>query len=386
MFYGSQNFDQEWHWSTYLTEAKGSDEALVDIVDASGNALTEDGLALYGVTWGGCCTRAADINFAVQAPYLALNYSTDTISLDMSIRQDSTEARGVSYRGINKNVGDVNGDGVVSAVEANAVVTDTTNGTLINWDTKETSMNIGINVAISDLMSVYGSVTQAYRAPGDRKDDAAIAFVNEQRTNNTDADPSNDIIGEFAPESDDIRTYEIGLKLDGDNADFFATIFSSDVSLATTDFTRLPGNPNIEQDYDIMGLELEGVAMFGNVSLNGSITYTDAEISGGANDGNVPQRQADFVYNLSADYDFGSAAVGINFNGTTDSYSGDDNSAKLKGFVFTNLFASYDVSDNLTFSINVNNLTDEVAVSEQGGGFHRVYNPRTTTATARLSF
>ena len=58
-------------------------------------------------------------------------------------------------------------------------------------------------------------------------------------------------------------------------------------------------------------------------------TYTDAEISrdriNPANQGNKPRRQADFIYQLSGQYEQDMFTGGANMVGTTDSYAQDNN-------------------------------------------------------------
>lgn len=382
LFWGQQKFDQDWHWSEYLTESKGKDEAVVDVVDAAGNALTDGGLRRYGSSWGGCCTHHDDLSFDVVAPYAALNLTFDQLTIDAGVRYDKTTVTGVAH-GMGttpKNVGDVNGDGHVSFAEANANVTSnaSANEVTVNADDGNTSYNLGANYLIGDNMAVFGSYTQAWRAQADR------AYVGSA------------IIGaaaDYTAPSDDIRTAEVGMKFNYDTFDVFATVFKSKVSATTNDFTQTPSN--VDQDYDINGIELEASTSIGSFKLNGNVTWTDAK---GTNKithvTTVPRRQADFIYYVSAGYDFGDiASIGVNLNGSTDSNANNGDNApgqpstpKMPGYNVLGAYANYYVTDKFTLSLNVNNLTNEVVVTESGGPSYRVGNPRTTSVTAKFTF
>ncbi len=373
-FTGRQSFDQEWHWSNYIAEARGSDEALIDIVDAGGDVITEAGLVAYGSNWGGCCTKHEDLDFTESAPYVALNMRFDDLTIDLGIRQEMGEASGIQYSGVTGvNVGDINNDGRITPVEQNAVITDRNNPTsFVDWDYSETGFNLGANYAFNDEMAVFGGVSRGYRFAGDRKSG------------------STDASGELTDEAvaDEVTQYELGYKWSGDNMALFATAFAALSKVATNDFTKLPADPNINAEYEITGVEFEmDWDITDSFSLSGSLTLTDSEITKGANKGNTPQRQADYIYNLTAAYTKEDYSVGLNVVGTDDSYAGDDNTIVMDGYTTANAFVNYSLTEKLEFSLNVNNLTDEVGVTELGGGpFARVINPRTASVSAKFNF
>ena len=102
--------------------------------------------------------------------------------------------------------------------------------------------------------------------------------------------------------------------------------------------------------------------------MNGNVTWTDAEIEADANDqsvvGNTPRRQADFIYTLIPEYSTDVFSVGATFQGSTSFFIGDNNDIKQGAYVLINVFALYNISDELSVSLNVNNLTDEFVITE----------------------
>ena len=111
--------------------------------------------------------------------------------------------------------------------------------------------------------------------------------------------------------------------------------------------------------------------------------------------GNTPRRQADFIYQLTAQYQMDMAAVGVNFIGTTDAYAQDSNELKFDGYTQVNAFADYYITDALSVAINVNNLFDTVGITEAEEGAvasdqsiirARSINGRTTSMTLKYQF
>jgi outer membrane receptor protein involved in Fe transport len=110
--------------------------------------------------------------------------------------------------------------------------------------------------------------------------------------------------------------------------------------------------------------------------------------------GNTPRRQADFIYSLMSRYNMEQGAVGLSFIGTTDAYAQDNNDLKFDGYTQVNAFASYDVTENLSVSLNINNLFDTVGITEAEEGSvpandiirARSINGRTTSFTLNYQF
>ncbi|MGL6291656.1 MAG: TonB-dependent receptor domain-containing protein, partial [Silanimonas sp.] len=128
----------------------------------------------------------------------------------------------------------------------------------------------------------------------------------------------------------------------------------------------------LNRTYVAKGVEIEGLWRVGAFSVSGGATWTDAEISrdqiSPANVGNTPRRQADWVYQVTPAYAFERWTVGVNVIGTTDSYAQDNNALVMPGFVQTNLFADWRLTDAFTLTLNVNNLFDEFGITESEEG------------------
>jgi outer membrane receptor protein involved in Fe transport len=148
----------------------------------------------------------------------------------------------------------------------------------------------------------------------------------------------------------------------------YATLFRAETDDVTSEGTNGLTNSARVREYEAQGLEVEGVANIDALSLFGSFTWTDAEIVS-SNDvsleGNKPRRQADFVYSGGAVYNWdGGHSTGLSMVGTSDSYAQDANDYKLDAYYYFNAFATYRLSEGLTATLAINNLTDELGMTE----------------------
>ena len=170
---------------------------------------------------------------------------------------------------------------------------------------------------------------------------------------------------------------EAGVKYQGDMFGIFATAFNVETNDANSESARGLENPARIREFESSGLEIETTANIGNFNFFGGFTYTDAEIKD-ANDpgvvGKTPRRQPDLVYSGTASYAIDVHTIGLSFFGRTDSYVSDDNTNKLDGYFTVNAFATYMITDDLAFRLAVNNLTNEIGLTEAEGGFQTVNN------------
>ena len=190
-----------------------------------------------------------------------------------------------------------------------------------------------------------------------------------------------------------VEQTEIGFKYRGDVASFYVTYFDADTEesrqFEVTSQT-LRGNT-----FTASGFEFEGDLLFNNgFGVKGSLTLTDSEITSGANAGNTPRRQADYIFNVTPHYTADAWDTGINFVGTDEVFVQDNNSLKFDSYITANLFFNYRFNDQLSLSLNANNLFDAEGFTEgeegaaTAGDFVRIrpINGRTTSATLRYSF
>ena len=102
------------------------------------------------------------------------------------------------------------------------------------------------------------------------------------------------------------------------------------------------------------------------------MTWTDAEISKDQNnaaiEGNTPRRQSDFIYTINPEYRTERFSVGVALQGASEFYLQDNNDLKQKAYTLVNFSGSWNVTDQLTASVSVNNLTDEFVITEAEEG------------------
>lgn len=145
-------------------------------------------------------------------------------------------------------------------------------------------------------------------------------------------------------------------------------------------------------------MELEASYRHQGFTVNGGLTWTDAEISRDQitpeNTGNVPRRQADVVWQLTPSYRGDHYQFGVNLIGTNDAYTQDSNQLKMPGYTQVNLFGDYRVTDALTVALNVNNLfntfglteAEEATIPANGIIRARSIAGRTTSISLRYDF
>ena len=110
--------------------------------------------------------------------------------------------------------------------------------------------------------------------------------------------------------------------------------------------------------------------------------------------GNTARRQADFVYQATAQYEDDFFTVGANLVGTTESFTQDNNDLVLPAYNQVNAFLAVRPLDRLELAINANNLFDSVGYTEAeegsipGNGIVRARSiaGRTISASVRIDF
>lgn len=382
-----QNINMSWLWNSYLLEVKGENAALLN---AGPNSV--NGLYAYGVpAWGNCCTRNYDANYEVTAPYVAGQLKVnDKFNVDMSLRFDSGKARG-SYAGATQALNlDVNNNGTIEGPEASVSVVDNANRKPINYDYDYVSYSFGGNYLLTDNQSVFARYSRGGRANADR------LLFGPNVLNDGSAVPGLS--------ADMVNQAELGFKRKGQNSSIYATAFYANVSEQNWDFGGSGGGiRQIQRKYNSYGLELEGNYKVKNFSVNGSVTYTKAEIADDvvtpALNGNKPRRQADFIYNIVPAFKFGSNKqhnLGFSVIGTTKSYAQDDNKLVMPGYAYVNPFINVELTKGLSASLNVNNVFDTIGITEVEEGSitentdnivrARSINGRTTSLTIAYRF
>ena len=131
--------------------------------------------------------------------------------------------------------------------------------------------------------------------------------------------------------------------------------------------------------------------------MRSAITYTNAEITSGDDKGNTPRRQPKLMYNLIPTYSIkGGHSLGLSFIGQGKGYAQNSNELVMPGYNIVNAFVTLAVTDGFTFSLNANNLTNTIGITESEEGSitegqvnyirARSISGRTLSATLRFKF
>lgn len=353
-FKSIQNVSMSWLWNSYLQEVNDDNARLVDVADASGNPLSTNGLYAYGVPfWGNCCTRNYDTQYNVSAPYANVSIeASEDLNFDASIRFDKSQVDG-TFAGTVQTTFDINNDGQISAPEQSVSAVDTANPTAVDYDYDYVSYSLGVNYKLQDRQAVFARYSRGAAAKADRILFAGLDYLDGDRINALDF----------------INQAEVGYKRGFDNGALYATFFYA----KTTEEGGFEATSNsiIENDYSSLGIELEGIYRMNDFSLRGGVTYTNAKIDSGDNDGNTPRRQPDFIYNLIPTYNFGAEkqnSFGLSFIGQTKAYAQDNNELVMPGFVIVNGFFNYGITKDLSANLGFNNIFDTLGITESEEG------------------
>ncbi len=348
-FYKSyQNISMSWLWNSYMTDVNGNGTRPLDIYNAAGTKLTQNGLFAYGVpAWGNCCTRSYDTKYSISAPYVSISLNpTKELSLDGGLRWDMGDVTG-SYAGAIQSSRDVNNDGVISANEQSVSSVNIASPSAVNYKYNYPSFSIGANYQLSESNAIFGRFSDGASAKADR-----LLF-----TPNVFAD------GTAKGVYDKITQAELGYKNNFKMGGIFVTAFYANVNEAGG--FEATTQRVIENHYKSFGLELEAnINVSKEFNVRANATYTKAEITDGANKGNKPRRQAPFIYNVVPTYSKNKFVGGFSVIGTSSSFSQDNNKLKFNGYFIVNPFITYKLTKNLSASLNANNIFNTLGITE----------------------
>ncbi len=389
-FFMQQNFKQDWHWNRFLTSTT-PDAALIDVA-----GFTDNGILGYNQAFGWPGTnRNYDLEYQSNAPFLAGNWALDNgLTLDASVRFDTMRQTGTRTEGAGGPF-DVDGDGVIDPPEAN-VSLNTGVGGIANFEVDNTAFSLGANYLINDTLSVFGRYSEGASFNGERQ---LFSSLNAG---------GGLIPGGEETYVDTTRQFEAGVKWQEDGSaipgtlDLFVTYFNAETEEDNFEITTMTalGNTYVSQ-----GIEAEMIYRNGGFDMIGNITFTDAEINDSdtapGNIGNTPRRQSDWIFSATPSYTHNDLGrIGINLTGTGDTFVDDDNMLVMPGAVVTNFFADWNITEQATLSLNINNVFDETLFTEaengrvfdtDGDGINdvivaRSINGTTTSATLRYRF
>jgi len=353
-FKSIQNISMSWLWNSYLQEVSDDNARLINVADDIGTPLSENGLYAYGVPfWGNCCQRNYDTQYNVSAPYINISIdASDEFTIDGGLRYDKGKVDG-SFAGTVQTAFDINNDGQISAPESSVSAIDNANATPVDYDYDYVSFTLGLNYKFAERQSVFTRYSRGASAKSDRILFSGLDYLDGDKINAKDF----------------IDQAELGYKRKFDKGALYATAFYA----KTTEEGGFEATSNsiIENDYKSVGVELEGSYRSNNFGLRGAITYTNAEITSGDNDGKTPRRQPDFIYNIIPTYNFGSDQknnIGLSFVGQTKAFAQDSNELVMPGFVMFNAFINVGITEGLAINLAANNLFDSLGITESEEG------------------
>ena len=350
LFTQRQNVALTWNFNQYLMEANGSSPALLQTANAT------PGLVNQGTDqFGGCCTRDINAQYQTTAPYAAIAYENGGLNLDGSVRFDRQVASGTFNQGV-------------------AQVFNPANTSFINYSVNYTSFSLGANYRLNPNTAVFARYSDGAAFNADR-----IMF------NGYRLDGSSPI------SINEVKQLEAGVKWRAGPVSTFVTLFNAKTKESNYDATTQKVTAN---SYDAKGVELEAAYSVGDLRIAGGATYTNASITDSlsvADIGTTPNRQAQWVFQLSPTYSFAGGVVGASLIGNTDSKDANPiagTKTTLPGFMVVNLFGSYELAKNLSVNASVNNLFDTLGYTESNDGrmAARSINGRTVKVGLKYTF
>jgi outer membrane receptor protein involved in Fe transport len=352
-----QTLKVTWNFNQYSLSARSDGAQLLDVPGV------ENGVAGFG----GCCMNHQDSNYSTRALYAGLTYEAGPLTLDGSVRRDRNSAIGSYVQTI--------GPGGTAGVAY-----DLMQPQIIDYSFSNTSYSLGANVQLTRDLAFFGRVSQGAAYLADR-----ITFFNDPNLVNgrSTTIPTNEV-----------RQLELGAKWRSGGLSTFVTLFNARTKEINVDPTTTPIRVT-ENEYDSKGVEVELGWRLGPVSLNGGVTLTDAKVTRSTNAalvGKAPKRQAKVVWQLAPTWQVTpSVMLGASIVGTTSSKDDTPDgpvSVTLPGYTSVNAVASYAVTDNMTLSLAVNNLTNAIGYTESndGRGAARSINGRTAKVALKYAF
>lgn len=389
-FYGSrQKINTDWLWTSFLQSTEGDgNSVLIDVRDAGGNLLTQDGTVGFGASFfGNCCRRNYDVTYETYAPFASLSFEAGNLTLDGSVRYDFGNAKG-TISGADTGFGngvtsfDFNSDNLIDPAEAQTSIIPAGSAAPVDYDFSYLSYSVGANYLLTDDLSIFARYSDGGRHIADR------ALFS----------PAVSVIDGSIPSEDgviaDVKQLEGGVKYSSGGLGLFATGFFAKTKENNIEIAPLQV---IEREFEAYGAELEGRYRMGPFTLSAGATWTDAQIKNDTNAaliGNTPRRQADLIFQGSAQYDSDFFSVGVNAVGTTDSFAQDNNDLVLPGYTQVNAFLAVRPVEDIEVSLNATNLFDQAGFTESEEGSIPANNiirarsiaGRTISASVRIDF
>ncbi|MYM69745.1 TonB-dependent receptor [Pseudoduganella sp. FT55W] len=347
LYLSTQKLALTWNFNEYLMQATGDKPALLQTASATPG--------LVGPAFGGCCSRAVDMEYKLTSPYLNLGYETGALNVDASIRQDRQQASGTAN---------------IATMSGGALRYDPATQQFVDYKLNHNSYSVGGNYAFTKNLSAFARVSDG------------VAFNADRILFGTPLDGSAPI------NINTVKQIEGGVKWRSGGISTFVTLFQAKTDESNYEATTQRSTSN---KYDAKGVELEGAYSNGGFRITGGLTYTDAKITGTAaadvaNIGNTPRRQAKYIYQLAPSYSFGDATIGASVIGTGKSWGDDAHTIVLPAYEVVNAYLNYNLTPKTVLSLSVNNLFNKIGYTEVEGDGHAARSISGRAAKVSLSY
>jgi outer membrane receptor protein involved in Fe transport len=399
-FYMKQDIAMDWHVNKSTREVGGNNPSQLDLYDAAGNKLTQEGISGYNNNWGSCCARDYDLSYTNTAPYLALDLDSDSFALDGSIRFERMKAEGGGRTG-GAEVPFNSGGVIIPGMLANGPVE------VVNYTRSYKSWTAGALWKASGNASLFVRASRGGRFNGDRqtfggKFHATGSTIGALCTSaQTELRDANGVVTRPAqfgcgadgvtPSVDFVNQYEFGLKnrgdLGGGRYTLELTLLKADFKQSTFELsaTRCPGGAGgciIDAEYKSTGAEFFGTYQSGGFMFVANATYSNSKQKGG---GAAAFRRAsylpDLTYTVSANYDFGDL-VTAGLAATGQSSVRDDAGNVYPGGLILNGNIAVRPLKNLELGLQAYNLFDRLDFRGNGSNVADAsVNPIVVTGT-----
>lgn len=328
LYASKQNIGLTWNFNAYLMQESGDKPALLK------TASTTPGLV--GPAFGGCCSRAIDMQYRFTSPYLNLGVENGPLNVDASVRQDRQKASGTAN------------------IAAGAARYNPSTVQVVDYSLNHNSYSVGGNYKVTPALAFFARASDGVSFNADR-----ILF-------GTPLDGSAPI------NINTVKQVEGGVKWRSGALSTFVTAFQAKTKETNYEATTQKSTAN---SYDAKGIELEAAYRIGAFNVNGGVTLTDAKITATAPGaeaviGNTPRRQAKAVYQLASTYALGDALFGVSVVGTGESWADDQHTILMPAYQSVNGFLNYQVGARTSLSLTVNNLFNKIGYTEVEGDGH----------------
>lgn len=346
LYLSQQELGLTWNFNEYLMQATGDKPALLR------TASTTPGLV--GPAFGGCCSRAIDLDYRLLSPYVNVGVETGPLNIDASLRHDRQQAEGsgnIASGGTRYEPGTVQ---------------------RVDYNLSRNSYSVGGNYRLTPALAVFARISDGVSFNADR-----ILF-------GTPLDGSAPI------NINTVRQIEGGVKWRRGPVSAFVTVFQAKTKETNYEATTQKSTAN---SYDAKGIELEAAYRAGLFAINGGLTLTDANITATAPGsesviGNTPRRQARAVYQIAPTYAMGAAQFGLSVVGTSRAWADDQHTILMPAYQIVNAFLNYKVNNKVSVSLSANNLFNKLGYTEVEGDGHaaRAVSGRSVKLNVKYAF